>query len=287
MSSQEKSIRGENQTDHRDPPTKQNYALPISNGILEHREKIGSAIWLFILLIDWTTSEENGIGKVKGGKPIKIKELMLALRLRGRQISSQLQRLADGGYIRRKRTPYGYAIAVLKSKKFINRDRQSIAGLSLPDQQKAADPEEQEVAALNREIGNFVQGRSAIYCRNKEDLTVDLTNKNSASRKKRAHAANRDSRIQTLLTVFGQKFQIATRSPYVPVHGKDQALFKNLLAAGHEVPTIEAVMDRYFADDYYRKTGFDVGGFKSAFNRLNSAGAKKRHNFDEGGFPEL
>jgi len=69
---------------------KQNYPPPISNGILEHRAKIGAAIWLFILLIDWTTSEENGVGKVLGGKPIKLRELMGALHLRERQVSSQL-----------------------------------------------------------------------------------------------------------------------------------------------------------------------------------------------------
>jgi hypothetical protein len=62
---------------------KLNHAIPVSNGIIEHREKIGSAVWLFLLLIDWTTSEdENGIGKVLGGKPIKLKDLTEALHLK-------------------------------------------------------------------------------------------------------------------------------------------------------------------------------------------------------------
>lgn len=135
---------------------KQNYTLPISNGIIEHRQKIGSSIWLFILLIDWTTAEENGIGKVKGGKPIKLKELMEALTLKERQISSQLQRLKTGGYIRLRRNPYGYTIEVLKSKKFINRDRQKTTVLPFPAQQKVAGPEQQQIAGLNGEIGTVL-----------------------------------------------------------------------------------------------------------------------------------
>jgi hypothetical protein len=30
-------------------------------------------------------------------------------------------------------------------------------------------------------------------------------------------------------------------------------------------------MDRYFADDFYNKIGFDATGFAKALNRLNSA----------------
>lgn len=111
--------------------SKQNHLIPISNGIIEHREKIGSAVWLFILLIDWTTTaEENGAGKVLGGKPIKVKDLIEVLHLHERQIRSDLQRLKAGGYIRLTRNPYGYSIEVTKSKKFINRDRQKLADLS-------------------------------------------------------------------------------------------------------------------------------------------------------------
>jgi len=59
------------------------FPIPVSNGIIEsrHRKNIGSAIWLFLLLIDWTTDEQNGVGRVRGGKPIKVKELMEPLDL--------------------------------------------------------------------------------------------------------------------------------------------------------------------------------------------------------------
>src|SRR5688572_19752346 len=129
------------------------YSIPISNGILEHREQIGSAIWLFLLLIDWTTSERNGIGTVRGGKPIKLKDLMSALGLKERQVSTQLQRLKAGGYIQARRTPYGYVIEVMKSKKFVNRDQQKTADHYTSDQHKSADHK--------NETSNNLQQRSA------------------------------------------------------------------------------------------------------------------------------
>ena len=83
------------------------YAIPVSNGLLEsqHRLKIGSAIWLFLLFIDWTTEEQDGLGRVLGGKPIKVSQLMEALALEERQVRKQLQRLKTGGYIVLSRTP--------------------------------------------------------------------------------------------------------------------------------------------------------------------------------------
>jgi hypothetical protein len=109
----------------------------------------------------------------------------------------------------------------------------------------------------------------------------------SASRKKRERA-DTDPRVKTLLTAFADKYRARVGSPYPVTQGKDAALLQGLLAADYDVPAIEAVMDRYFANDFYgSKAGFDVGGFKSAFSRLNSAGAKKRHNYDGGAFPAL
>jgi len=96
-----------------------------------------------------------------------------------------------------------------------------------------------------------------------------------------------DPRLQTLIFAFVTKYLARVGAPYVFLKGKDPALLKRLLTAGHDSPAIEAAMDRYFADDFYSKTGFDVGGFAKAFNRLNSAGAKQRHNYEQGAFPEL
>ena len=111
-------------------------------------------------------------------------------------------------------------------------------------------------------------------------LNRHRTVNNGASRKKRDHA-DTDPRVKTLLTTFVDKYLARVNAPYVVVAGKDPALLKRLLAAGHGAPAIECAMDRYFADQFYGKGGFDVGGFVRAFNRLNSAGAKRRANYEE------
>jgi hypothetical protein len=255
------------------------FPIPISNGIVDplHRKKIGSAIWLFLLFIDWTTNEQNGVGRVHGGKPVKVKELMERLDLQERQVRDQLQRLKDGGYIRLNRTPYGYSIEVLKSKKWVFRDRQKTAALSNSDRQESAD--------LFIETGNNPPKRPAENCRcNILDITEE-TNKIGASRKKRERA-DTDPRVKTLIAAFIDKY-LATVGSRPVITGKEADSLKRLLTAGHDVPAIEAAMDHYFAADFYRKTGFDAGGFAKAFNRLNSAGAKKRHDYDDGAFPAL
>jgi hypothetical protein len=57
----------------------------------------------------------------------------------------------------------------------------------------------------------------------------------------------------------------------VTVFRKSANRSSGLLTAGHDVPAVEAVMDRYLADDFYNKIGFDAAGFAKPFNRLNSA----------------
>jgi hypothetical protein len=69
--------------------------------------------------------------------------------------------------------------------------------------------------------------------------------------------------------------------------GKDPRLLKDLLTAGQAVEAIEAAMDCYFSNAFYGKTGFDVGGFASVYNRLNSAGSKKKHDYEKDAFPTL
>jgi len=257
------------------------FPIRVSNGLLDpqHRKKIGSAIWLFLLLIDWTTDEQDGIGRVRGGKPIKVKELMEALDLQERQVRKDLQRLNGRKYIRLKRTPYGYSIDVLKSKKWIYRDRHKSASLS--------DSDRHESAGLFDQTGTKVPDRPAQKCRcNILDTTVDNTNK-SARRKKRVRADS-DPRVKTLFTAFRNKYAAKVGAPYAMTSPeKDNTLLKRLLTHATAAPAIEAAMDVYFANDFYSKTGFDVGGFAKAFNRLNSASAKKRHNYEDGAFPGL
>lgn len=110
----------------------------------------------------------------------------------------------------------------------------------------------------------------------------------AASNKRSQHSRKEtDSRVNALITAFGDKYLARVGTRYAVVKGKDPALLKGLLTAGQDVPAIEAAMDSYFANAFYSKTGFDVGVFTKAFNRLNSAGTKQPHDYDAGAFLDL
>jgi hypothetical protein len=113
-------------------------------------------------------------------------------------------------------------------------------------------------------------------------------NKEDGVRKKRSrqHPKDIDPRVHTLLASFIRKYQERVSAGYVVVGGKDPALLKRLLAAGHDVAVIESVMDRYFADPFYStKTGFDIGGFAKAYSRLNSVNSKKPYDYEKDAYP--
>ena len=104
-------------------PGELNYLIPISNGLLraDHRKRIGSAIWEFFWFIDHTTEEADGVGKVLGGKPITYADLAADLGVSQRTVAEHCKRLAREEYIRMNRTPYGFQVQVLKSKKFFQK----------------------------------------------------------------------------------------------------------------------------------------------------------------------
>lgn len=115
---------------------RRSYPIPVWNGILEHREKIGSAIWTFLLLLDRVEIERGGVGLVRGGRPIKIKAIADELHVDERTVRCDLDRLSGQGgthrkravrsaptlprhqYIRCRRAPHGLVIDVLNSRKF-------------------------------------------------------------------------------------------------------------------------------------------------------------------------
>lgn len=142
-------------------PAKQSnaYAIPVSHGLIDpqHRKKMGSAIWLFLLLLDWETDRDEP-GEVRYGKPIKIREMMQPLDLQEKQVRNQLQRLKIGGYIRLKRTQYGYIVVILNPKKWGFRDRYKITDLEISDRQ--------EITDLSGQTGNLLPLRSVKSYRN-------------------------------------------------------------------------------------------------------------------------
>ena len=109
---------------YRDKPS---HPIPVWNGVLEHRERIDGAIWLFLWLLDAVTNEKGDIGLVYGGAPVKIVTIAQTLGFDEWTIRQHFKKLEEGGYIKRRRTPYGYVIHVLKSRKFgiWHRDKRS------------------------------------------------------------------------------------------------------------------------------------------------------------------
>jgi phage replication O-like protein O len=80
-----------------------------------------------------------------------------------------------------------------------------------------------------------------------------------------------DPRVKTLIGSFCSKYEAKAGSSYVPAWGKESSLIKGLLTAGQIPEAIETAMDRYFADEFSGRAGFDIGRFVASFNRLKSA----------------
>jgi hypothetical protein len=97
------------------------FFITVNNGLLEgdHRKRMGSAVWEFMWLLDKITSvSEEGIGKVLGGRPIKLKEFGTGIV--EPNISLNLTKLTEEGYINVIHAPYGLVITVNKARKIFN-----------------------------------------------------------------------------------------------------------------------------------------------------------------------
>jgi DNA-binding transcriptional regulator YhcF (GntR family) len=100
----------------------ENHIIPVSNGVLEHRERLGTAIWEFLWCIDAISVEEvdeAGIrwGIVHGGAPVKVERIASELGSSERTVKRNLSRLKDEKYITTVRVPYGEIILVRNNKK--------------------------------------------------------------------------------------------------------------------------------------------------------------------------
>ena len=111
------------------------YYIPVSNGLLEHRAKIGPAIWVFLWLIDHVTKELPAEGNpadldglVLGGSPIRAARIAADLRDNPRTVQAHLSRLFERRYIRRIPGEAGNAFGyiVLKSKKWTRKESRGL-----------------------------------------------------------------------------------------------------------------------------------------------------------------
>jgi hypothetical protein len=100
------------------------FYIEITNNLLDpkHREAMKESVWLFMWLLDKMTSiDEQGIGKVLGGKPIKYEEVKADLGISIRTYRRWIEQLKEKGYINLLRTPYGCVLTVNKARKRFGR----------------------------------------------------------------------------------------------------------------------------------------------------------------------
>jgi hypothetical protein len=244
------------------------YAIPVSNGLLasQHRQKIGSAIWLFLLFIDWTTEEQDGVGHVLGGKPIKVSQLMEALALEERQVRKQLQRLKTGGYIVLSRTPRGYSIDVLKSKKWCFRDRH-----------KSTDHNDERPAQKYRSQASD-RHKSTDRDRHKStDLYIDTTEETIASQSKktsrhRASTANGQSNVpgyKAAMATYHDRF-VSRFGAKPDIDGRDGKLLSGLIKT-HGAEEVTSLLEYFFESPpawVEKGSKYTIPTFKSAYTEI-------------------
>lgn len=96
------------------------FGIEIKNDLLDakHIERMGVAVWLYMWCIDKMTSiDEEGVGKILGGKPIKFEEVGSELGISMRTYRRWISLLENSGYINVKTAPYGLIITVNKAHK--------------------------------------------------------------------------------------------------------------------------------------------------------------------------
>ncbi|WP_171628964.1 hypothetical protein [Paenibacillus plantarum] len=105
-----------------------NQIIPISNGLFEHRSRLGSAIWEFLWCIDAVTIEEIddlGVhwGLVLGGAPVNHERIARDIGSSKVTVQRNMATLKNHGYINTVRTARGEIIKVAKNKKETDRKR--------------------------------------------------------------------------------------------------------------------------------------------------------------------
>ena len=105
--------------------TMKGYYIEVTNNLLDtkHYEHMKESVWLFMWLLDKITSiNEDGVGKVLGGKPITHEDVSNEINMSRTTYWRYLQELKKHGYIQTLRAPTGLIISVMKAKKRFGRD---------------------------------------------------------------------------------------------------------------------------------------------------------------------
>ena len=97
---------------------RQSYPFPVWSGLLEHRDRIKTAIWTYLWLLDKITTEKDGLGVVNYGKRVRVGDIATDLSSDEKTIRIHLEVLVKGGYIKLRPARYGRVIEVCNSSKF-------------------------------------------------------------------------------------------------------------------------------------------------------------------------
>jgi hypothetical protein len=78
--------------------------LPVSDGVLDHRRRVGSSIWEYLWLLAQETPEDPGgngksLGIVEHGNPVPTNRIVCDLGRSRDAILTNLERLEAGNYI--------------------------------------------------------------------------------------------------------------------------------------------------------------------------------------------
>lgn len=184
------------------------YGIEIKNNLLEpkHIESMGISVWLYMFFLDKITSiNEQGIGKVLGGKPLKYKEdIEEELNISERTYTRWVKVLKKSEYINATRTPHGLSISVNKAfKRF---------GKKLSDTPVMTDEIRQErrntiqkVADVNKD--STVDNNSKTTERGSEDIEIlikSFENINPASKNFYGRNPQRNA-CRFLIDTYGQE----------------------------------------------------------------------------------
>lgn len=164
------------------------FYITVSNGLVtgDHRKRMGIAVFEFMWLLDKMTSiSEEGVGKVLGGKPIKLEDIGKDQETSNNTVSTNLNRLKNEGYINLKRTPYGLVVSINKAQKVFG--------------QRTQIPRDQGITE------NLVSGNQEVL----ESLSEDLV----SNSKKAVNLIRQDSKTRQLDSVAKNKFFAGEDSP--------------------------------------------------------------------------
>ena len=96
------------------------FGIEIKNTLLDpkHIKTMGSAIWLYMWLVDKMTSiGEDQVGKVLGGRPVKFEEIQKELGISKNTYSRWISKLKAYPYIETTLAPQGVIFRVFKAHK--------------------------------------------------------------------------------------------------------------------------------------------------------------------------